>query len=141
MTEFKAGDKVRTNTGIEGVIVMRGLTLCLELESFSLTVAMLRRLGIELELIEPLPEEPSMMTVFIIKDFFVARRKADNTYSINGLSKRFQFRELCEEFGTDFTILEDRDKTIRKVVRWIQQHDACTPEHLARQFGVSLDGH
>lgn len=141
--ELKVGDKILLSTGVEGVI-----TQSFESEpdfrvEFSgggwAYLSGLTAAGITWELAKPeLPEEPPVGSVISFGGQ-VYERRGLHWYTVNS-TYVYKWQQLIRRFRTDFTVLEDRDKTIREVLTELRNHvGVYLMARMQERFGVSLD--
>ena len=148
---FKVGDKVRVK-GAEpvGTIIIPSseasgwVAQFITPRGFAFQLGRIRAeaFGIEIELVEPvLPEEPPIGSVVKFKTGLVARRDWSTIWVLMGQNDIYSWDKLIEDYGTDFVVLEERDKSIREVIQLLKGDESPSSfDWLAEHFGVSLDG-
>lgn len=141
---FKVGDRVRLSTGVEGEVVVLnpdGGLGTIQIGGTWCSVANFKVYGITVEKVEPpLPEEFPIGAVFSVPEGFVFQRDTETDYYRIGSDALWAWSTIVERFGTDFTILEDRNKTIREVLEFMEEKRwTYQPMIIAEHFGVSLD--
>lgn len=152
MTKYKPKTELRiVENGIVGKIDLSGFFVYEDgitpdgVFKRSFSIDGLKSLGLTLELVEPLPEEPPKNTAMRFKDGCLIERVGDFYYS-TGAIEGLDWEQTLDNHGTGFTIIEERDETIREVLDLLdRQYDSMESDRpivelVSKHFGVSLDG-